>query len=157
MAVRDHLARLWLGVLSLTTFAARPCKCSVRSSSRGATTSFGWFPFLGYYSHTTFETLSHVIELMLLYFPLGFWMGQSDHSPGPGDAWLARWPLTFAIAAPIEYLQGWVVGRYPDVSDVAVEPLGRVARGPGWTRQERNPPEITVKKSALQRTIGSAR
>jgi hypothetical protein len=23
--------------------------------------TMGWFPFLGYYRHTTFETLSHVI------------------------------------------------------------------------------------------------
>jgi VanZ family protein len=29
-----------------------------------------------------------------------------------------------AIAAPLEYLQMWVIGRYPDVSDIGVALLG---------------------------------
>ena len=35
---------------------------------------FSWLPFQGYYGFTTFQTLSHVMELWLLYFPLGFTM-----------------------------------------------------------------------------------
>ena len=86
--------------------------------------SMGWFPFWGYYAHTTFETLSHVIELVLLYLPLGFFVGKFGTS-GRRAAWLAV-GLTLAIAGPIEYLQGWVVGRYPDVTDVGMSLCG------GW-------------------------
>jgi VanZ family protein len=31
---------------------------------------------------------------------------------------------TFLIAAPIEYAQGWVIGRYPDITDVALSLAG---------------------------------
>jgi len=90
----------------------------------------GWFPFLGYYSHTTFETLSHVVELMLLYFPLGFWMGTTSRAETTsgvdflGGATSAALLTTFLIAAPIEYAQGWVIGRYPDITDVALSLAG---------------------------------
>ena len=35
-----------------------------------------WLPFFGYYENTTFGTLSHVVELLLLYFPVGFCFAQ---------------------------------------------------------------------------------
>jgi glycopeptide antibiotics resistance protein len=35
---------------------------------------------------------------------------------------------TAIIAIPVEYAQGWFVGRYPDVTDVAIS-LGGVALG----------------------------
>jgi VanZ family protein len=93
--------------------------------------SFGWFPFHGYYVRTTFEALSHVIEQLVLYFPLGFLVAY----PGRPTAGLARRALvaTLAIAGPIEYLQGWVDGRYPDVTDVGIALLG-AALGLGVTR-----------------------
>ena len=34
--------------------------------------SFDLFPFFAYYERTTFETVSHALELMLLYLPLVF-------------------------------------------------------------------------------------
>ena len=86
--------------------------------------SFGWLPMYGYYARTTFQTLSHVIELLVLYFPLGFCLAVGSLS-GP---W--RWfPVALSaliIAAPVEYLQGWIVGRFPDASDVAVGVCGAV-------------------------------
>ena len=115
----------WLGVLATATAAAAALQMLSPFDITPTYHAFGWFPFVGYYSHTTFETLSHVIELMLLYFPLGYWIGNS----APGKPGLLR-PVLFAllltlvIAGPIEYLQGWVVGRYPDVSDVAVSLFG---------------------------------
>jgi VanZ family protein len=80
--------------------------------------TMGWFPFLSQYSRTTFETLSHVIELGLLFFPLGYCFAASAAS-GRSRRLLAI-GLALAIAAPLEALQGWVIGRYPDVSDVAL-------------------------------------
>jgi VanZ family protein len=80
--------------------------------------SFGWFPFFGYYVHTTFETVSHVFEILLLYFPLGFCACQVMRSRA--HATLASIALTLAIAVPVEYAQGWFVGRYPDVTDAVL-------------------------------------
>ena len=82
----------------------------------------GWFLFLGYYLRTTFEALSHAIELSLAYFPLGFCLALAASSRS--RALVTALALTLVIAAPIEYLQGWVVGRYPDVSDVCLSLLG---------------------------------
>ena len=38
---------------------------------------------------------------------------------------------TVLIAVPLEYLQGWVAGRYGDITDVGVATLG--ALGGVWT------------------------
>ncbi len=128
VASRIIWPRLWLGVLLALTLAAASLQMLSPFEIAPAYRTFGWFPFLGYYSHTTFETLSHVIELMLLYFPLGFWLARSRREPagplGPAGLLALALLLTLAIAAPIEYLQGWVVGRYPDVSDVGVSLFG---------------------------------
>src|SRR5262249_5285178 len=73
------------------------------------------------YEHTTFGGLSHAIELMLTYFPLGFVFGWA-FSPKRALGWSLI--LTFAIATPIEFLQGWIVGRYPDITDIAISVVG---------------------------------
>lgn len=84
--------------------------------------TFGWFPFLGYYARTGFDTLSHVIELALLYFPLGFcvaWLkGNSTRSL------VTSVLLALGIAAVIEAGQGRIAGRYPDITDVAMSVAG---------------------------------
>jgi glycopeptide antibiotics resistance protein len=126
--------RLWLVVLVVVTLTAAALQMLSPFEMTATYHSFGWFPFFGYYVHTTFETLSHVIELMLLYFPLGFWLGASPSTSSDDAPVGSRRPrlnsivlaltLTFLIAAPIEYLQGWVVGRYPDVTDVALSVVG---------------------------------
>src|SRR5262249_24306725 len=84
---------------------------------------FGLMPFLSDYAHTTFETLSHVIELVLLYAPLGFIWRRLARAGPPGGL-LGALAVTLAIAMPIEYLQGWVVGRYPDVTYIAISLAG---------------------------------
>jgi len=85
---------------------------------------FQWVPFLNYYEVTTTATVSHLIELPLMYFPLGF-----------GTSWIVRkrWQAeafaiaaTLAIAAPLESLQCWIGGRYPDVTDIGISVAG------GW-------------------------
>lgn len=119
--------RLWQGLLiSLTGIAAAIQMLSpfeIAAEYRG----FAWFPFAAYYNRTTFETLSHVIELALAYFPLGFCIPLGIDSPR--RALLVVLGTALAIAVPIEYLQGWVVGRYPDVSDIGLSLAGAWA---GW-------------------------
>jgi VanZ family protein len=95
-----------------------------------------WMPFENYYERTTFETLSHCFELVLIYFPPGFATAASGRRLR--SALLIAVIAALLIAAPLEYLQGWIVGRYGDVTDVALAVSGAAfgvwAGGPGWRR-----------------------
>lgn len=82
---------------------------------------FRWLPFLGYYEHTSFETLSHVIELILICFPMGFCAARVL-PPRRAVAWSIA--IAAVLAVPIEYFQGWVIGRYPDVTDIIFSGVG---------------------------------
>jgi VanZ family protein len=94
-----------------------------------------WLPLSNYYEHTSFETLSHAFELALIYFPLGF---AASASSSTGVAWLRAAAATLLIAVPLEWLQGWVTGRYGDVTDVGISLLGAAfgawAGRAGWRR-----------------------
>lgn len=114
-----------LSILAVLTLVAASIQMlspfELASEYRG----IGWFPLKGYYVRTTFETLSHVIELALLYFPLGYWVGASEGpSGGLRRGLAAALGLTLGIAGIVEYSQGWVVGRYPDISDVGLSVAG---------------------------------
>lgn len=114
--------RLWLSVFVAMTVCAAALQMLSPFEIADRFHTMGWFPFLGYYTHTTFETLSHVIEIGLLYFPLGYWTGTT--SPEKARSFGLGVGLTLAIAGPIEYAQGWIVGRYPDITDVALSLVG---------------------------------
>lgn len=117
--------RLWFAVIVVGTIAAASMQMLSPFTLATDYRPISWFPFLGYYSRTTFETLSHVIELGLIYFPMGFWIGS-----GGVDRRRAMWVgagAALLIATPIELLQGYVSGRYPDVSDIALSMAGAAA------------------------------
>lgn len=109
-----------VGATTIAVVLAMLSPFELRSSYHSA----GWLPMYGYYARTTFQTLSHVIELLVLYFPLGFCLAVGSLT-GPWR-WLAVVLSALIIAAPVEYLQGWIVGRFPDASDVAVGVSGAV-------------------------------
>ena len=84
--------------------------------------SVQWVPFLNYYAYTSFGTVSHTIELVLLYLPLGFVLASG--TPRTARALAGAASVGVCMAIPLEYLQGWVSGRYPDVTDVALSVAG---------------------------------
>ena len=113
--------KFWLAVLVAGTAVGAAIQQLSPFEIAPAYRQFGLMPFFSDYAHTTFETLSHVFELVLLYAPLGFVrarLGPPRHALG--------WSLavTLVIAVPVESLQGWVVGRYPDLTDIAVSAAG---------------------------------
>ncbi len=112
---------LWLSLLTLATFVGAATQQLSPFEIAAVHKPFELMPFLSDYKHTTFETLSHVIELVLLYAPLGF--VSQRLLPGRRPLWLVL-GATLAIAWPIEWGQGWIVGRYPDVTDLAVSLAG---------------------------------
>jgi glycopeptide antibiotics resistance protein len=121
MRPRVTAPRLWIAALILATAIASATQNLSPFTLEVARRPMWWFPFLGYYEHTTFETVSTVIELMLIYFPVGFCMARAWHGSKA-----TRWAVlvTIAMALPIEWTKGWIVSRYPDVTNVAVGAAG---------------------------------
>ena len=82
------------------------------------------FPFLSYYERIIFIALSNFIESMLIFFPMGFALQYFNNSR---QTYLAILFLTLLISFPLEYSQQWIVGRYPDITDVLGALVGALA------------------------------
>lgn len=85
------------------------------------------FPFLPYYGETTFNAIANFLEACLIYFPLGFIL-QFVFS-NRKSAFIFIVLIVGAMAYALEYCQGYVVGRYPDITDVIGAVLGAVIAG----------------------------
>jgi VanZ family protein len=116
--------RVWIAALILATAVASATQNLSPFTLEVAHRPMRWLPFLGYYVHTTFGTVSTVIELILIYFPVGFCLARVW--PDGSRAATAAVVLTLGLALPIEWAKGWIVGRYPDITNVAVSIAG------GW-------------------------
>lgn len=123
---------VWVAVLLMACFASAAISnwSPFQLTRQGA--SFSWFPFLGYYDNNWFPAVSHVIELMLIYFPFGFvlaWLRR------PRDATARAAAIVATAAIVVEYGQTWFAGRHPDVTDAAFSIVGAVlgtwCGGPG--------------------------
>lgn len=80
-------------------------------------------PFLSYYEFTSRQTVSHVIDIMLIYAPIAFAIEWTQTR----RSLLRAVVLSAVIASSLEYSQGWIVGRFPDVTDVGMALLGALA------------------------------
>ena len=129
----------WCALLTVITFAGAAMQTLAPFQVADARRPFQWLPFFNYYERTSLVTLSHAIQLALTYFPLGFVMPAVIRSRFRG--WSTAIALTASIAVPLEYLQGWIPGRYPDVTDISIALLGCVVGlltgGPGRATFER--------------------
>ncbi len=85
-------------------------------------THFNWVLFLPQYENTTAAALGNFMISGMVFFPLGFLLGyffpRSRLAP-----WLALF-LSGAMALVVEIAQGWVAGRYSDITDVFGGMLG---------------------------------
>ena len=90
-----------------------------------------WTPFLAYYQITSFVAFSNFIESMLLYLPMGVvlaLLGRRENKIMPMVLL-----LTLAIAMPLEWIQGWVSARFPDVTDILGAAFGAILGVLIWT------------------------
>jgi len=77
---------------------------------------FNWVPFLPYYEQTSFVALGNFIESALLYAPMGFILKHLCSEKKWVPLMAAGGAL--AISLPIEYLQGWIPDRVPDITSI---------------------------------------
>jgi glycopeptide antibiotics resistance protein len=92
---------------------------------------FNWVVFMPYYEHTTFQALGDFIESAMVFFPLGFLLAYFH----PRMRMLIRGALvSAALAFIVEALQGFVPGRFADVTDVLGAMLGGFAGALALTR-----------------------
>jgi VanZ family protein len=111
----------WAGVFVLTLIGVAMQQLSPFKPS-DTVRPFQWIPFLNYYTFTTSETVSHSAELLLAYFPLGFVFALATRRRR--KRYHVVLGAALMIAMPVEYLQQFVGGRFPDVTDIALSLAG---------------------------------
>jgi len=130
-----NVFRWCVGLFVLTAIGVAMQQLSPFDITRTDIRSFQWMPFLNYYAFTTGQTVSHSAELMLSYIPLGFGLALLVQKPSTRR--LVVTALALVIAAPVEYLQRFVGGRFPDVTDIGLSVagawLGMWIATRGWT------------------------
>ncbi len=85
--------------------------------------SINWLPFFAYYENTDFNSLSHFFDILFLYMPLGFLLNYSQ-TTNQKNSDLRIALLAISIALPLELAQGFIDGRFPDITEVIVALLG---------------------------------
>lgn len=92
---------------------------------------FNWVLFLPQYERTTFASLGNFVESATIYFPIGFLLGYFYPRLRPSAvAMLAAGGAALAL----EVAQGYVPGRYADITEVVGAMLGAMAGGLALTR-----------------------
>ena len=97
--------------------------------------SMGMTPFLPYYNASTFTAIANFLEILITYIPIGFVLQYAISSKR--SAFIVIVIIVGLIAYSLEYMQGWIVGRYPDITDVIGAVIGASIAGSlclRWTR-----------------------
>jgi VanZ family protein len=124
-ARRRLTAARWLFVLVLATEAAAAVQMLSPFVVARVAQPFQWLPLMAYSRMTAFEIVGHVIEVCLVFFPVGFVTGLISHDDRRAAGTAAV--VCLAMAMPLEYAQGWIVGHFPDVTDIAVATVSGAA------------------------------
>jgi glycopeptide antibiotics resistance protein len=114
--VRRSLTVLWVLVTILATGISAAFMMLGPFHFVGKYHGFNWVPLLPYYEQTSFVVLGSFIEGALLYAPMGFILKHLCNE----KKWVALLAagVAFAISLPIEYLQGWIPDRFPDITSI---------------------------------------
>jgi glycopeptide antibiotics resistance protein len=116
--------RRWMWSLAsvLGVFSAAGLRTLHPFQFKSTPSQFNWIPFLPQYESTTAAALGNFLANGMVYFPIGFLIGyffpRARHA-----SWVAL-AISGLIALALEAVQGWVVGRYSDVTLVLGAVLG---------------------------------
>ena len=89
--------------------------------------SMGMTPFLPYYNSSTFNAIANFLEVLITYIPIGFVLQYAISYKR--SAFFIIVIVVGTIAYGLEYAQGWIVGRYPDITDVIGAVIGATIAG----------------------------
>jgi VanZ family protein len=117
-----YSSRLWVSLLVAATAAAATMQMLSPFTFASHFLEFQWVVLFSNYANTTFDALSETVELILIYLPLGYAIAVISANRRRAFTFAAM--ATLAIAGPLEYLQGWVIGRHADVTDVIISVMG---------------------------------
>jgi glycopeptide antibiotics resistance protein len=116
---------LWGCVGVFCVFLAAVSRGLFPYQSRGAHADFQWIPFLPHPEKTALASLNTFMENALIYFPMGFLLAYFFRG-SKSIPWISM-TLAAAMAFCVEWSQGWITGRYADVTDVLGACLGSAA------------------------------
>jgi VanZ family protein len=123
--------RMWTLAGGLAIFASAAARALYPYRFIGAYSGFNWVLFLPHYQRSTFAALGDFTESAMVFFPLGFLLAYFHRRIRPA---VPAMLLSGAMALAVESLQGFVPGRYSDVTDVLGAVLGALAGSLTLTR-----------------------
>ena len=123
--------RIWTLVGGIMVLASAAARAFAPYHFSWSYTGFNLILFKPYYEHTTFAALGDFIESAMMFFPLGFLLGYFWPRIRPSG--LAAL-LAGGLALAVEIGQGFVPGRFSDITDVLGAILGGLAGGMALTR-----------------------
>ena len=119
--------------------------------------SINWIPFLPYYDRNFITALGMFVEGMLIYFPLGFVLRLLLSNSSTVFSIIGL--IGLGIASALEFAQGWVVGRHPDITDILGAFIGTVVgvwcAGTGWEAFSRAATEKMIQRAHVCNESGS--
>ena len=115
----SHNQTVWISAMVLATFITAAIQTLSPFRLASNYRDFNWIPFLAYYERTSFLALANFIESLIVYLPLGFVVPclQKAQANRRAAAILLFF-ATLMVASILEFTQGLIVSRYPDVTDV---------------------------------------
>jgi glycopeptide antibiotics resistance protein len=86
---------------------------------------FNWIPFMPQFEKTSFSSLWNFVESGMIYFPMGFMLAY--FFPASRRARVLSIALAVITALAVETAQGWIIGRYSDVTEALGALMGNLA------------------------------
>ena len=118
---------IWLIPLIVLTLISAAVQTLAPFEMRLQHVAMGMTPFLPYYNASTFTAIANFLEIIITYIPIGFMLQYAISSKR--SAFLLIIIIVGVIAYSLEYAQGWIAGRYPDITDVIGAILGASVAG----------------------------
>ncbi len=138
---------IWIVPMIVVTLITAAVQTLAPFEMRLAHLSMGMVPFLSYYESSTFTAIANFLEGVITYIPLGFVLQYAISRRR--SAFILIVLIVAALAYSLEYAQGWVEGRYPDITDVIGAVIGAAIAGSlclRWSRVFEDDKQIPKEK-----------